>query len=137
MTKLTKLSFLAPAAALLMLTAASAQGNMTTGQGNAMTSGQGNAMTSGQGATTGAATQGPMMNGQAIPTEQVPAVRDWCKELQAQQGLTGTQQPESTMTKEQTEAATATQNGATESFDLSSVTLETCQEAGFTDQAGQ
>lgn len=74
---------------------------------------------------------------QVIPQEQQAAVEDWCKELQAQQGLTGTQEPESTMSEEQVEAVAPDQ--ATEgenSFDITTVTLEMCQEAGLTNQEG-
>lgn len=75
--------------------------------------------------------------GQTIPADQIPAVQDWCKELQAQQGLTGTNEPETSMSEQQVEAATGTQGTQSEdAFDVSSVTLEMCQEAGFTDQEG-
>lgn len=74
---------------------------------------------------------------QSIPADQVTVVEDWCKELQAQQGLTGTQEPESTMTEEQADAATGGQGEASEgSIDLTTITLEQCQEAGLTDQEG-
>ena len=73
-----------------------------------------------------------------VPAAQIPVVEDWCKELQAQQGLTGTNEPESTMTQEQADAATAQQGEANEdNIDLSTVTLEQCQEAGLTDQEGE
>jgi hypothetical protein len=117
MKKLTIAATIAPVAGILMLGSAMAQDATAT-----------------QDATT---TQDVTMGDQTIPADQMSAVEDWCKELQAQQGLTGTQEPESTITEEQAEAATATQGeGEAETFDLSAVTLEQCQEAGFTDTEG-
>ena len=124
MMKIAKMSALAPFAALFLLTSASAQQ-----------------------APAAEAVQQPMMGGQPIPADQVQAAQDWCKELQAQQGLTGTQQPEATMSPEQTQAAIGTQTtvapgntaapaAAAPAFDVTKVTLEMCQEAGFTDQEG-
>ena len=85
-----------------------------------------------------ASAQDHMIGGEAVPADQIPAVEDWCKELQAQQGLTGTQEPETTMTEEQTETAAGNQDTeSTSSFDVTSVTLEMCQEGGFTDQDGE
>lgn len=57
----------------------------------------------------GALAQDLTMGEQSVSAEDRPIVEDWCKELQAQQGLTGTNEPESTMTEEQAAAATATQ----------------------------
>ncbi|NGP19430.1 hypothetical protein [Devosia aurantiaca] len=72
---------------------------------------------------------------QVVPAEQMTIVEDWCKELQAQQGLTGTQEPESTMTEEQAETAAGDVDEAIEgAIDLNTVTLEQCQDAGLTDQ---
>lgn len=86
---------------------------------------------------TGASAQDLTMGEQTIPAAQVTVVEDWCKELQAQQGLTGTQEPETTMTEEQADAATAQQGEAGEdAVDLSTITLEMCQEAGLTDMEG-
>lgn len=76
------------------------------------------------------------MGDQTIPADQVPAVQDWCKELQAQQGLTGTQEPESTMTEEQADTAAGDQAEGEAQIDLGAITLEMCQEAGYTDQEG-
>ena len=81
-----------------------------------------------------AAAQDHMIGGEAIPADQVQVVEDWCDELQAQQGLTGTQEPETTMTEEQTEAAVGSENADSTGFDVSTVTLEMCQEGGFTEQ---
>jgi hypothetical protein len=77
------------------------------------------------------------MGDQTISAEQLPAVEDWCKELQAQQGLTGTNEPETSISDEQAETATGSQ-GAEEDggIDLTTVTLEMCQEAGLTDTEG-
>lgn len=77
------------------------------------------------------------MGEQTIPADQVPAVQDWCKELQAQQGLTGTQQPESTMTEEQADIAAGAQAGDEAQVDLNAITLEMCQDAGFTGHEGE
>ena len=84
-----------------------------------------------------ASAQELMLGEQSVSAEQRPVVEDWCKELQAQQGMTGTQEPETTMTEEQAEAATGDQAEASEDgIDLTTVTLEQCQEAGLTNQEG-
>ena len=52
---------------------------------------------------TGAFAQDVVLGEQVVPAEQLSVAEDWCEELQAQQGLTGTQEPETTMTDEQAE----------------------------------
>lgn len=106
-----------PLAGLMMLTCVSAQDAAT--------------------ATDAAATEDLVMGEQTIPAGQVTVVEDWCKELQAQQGLTGTQEPETTMTEEQADAATGQQGESSEeTVDLTTITLEMCQEAELTDTEG-
>ena len=73
---------------------------------------------------------------QVVPAEQMTVVEDWCRELQAQQGLTGTQEPETTMTEDQAETAAGDLDEVDGAIDLKSVTLEECQEAGLTDHQG-
>ena len=79
------------------------------------------------------------MGNQTIPADQVRAVQDWCKQLQSQQGLTGTQEPKSTMTEEQAAVTAGAQvegEGETQ-VDLNAITLEMCQDAGFTGHDGE
>jgi hypothetical protein len=77
------------------------------------------------------------INGQPVTGGEVAAVQDRCKELQAQQGTTGTQEPETTI--DDTNADQTTQDNlssAEGAIDLRSITLEQCQAGGFTDQTG-
>ena len=86
---------------------------------------------------TSVSAQDLTMGEQTIPAAQVTLVEDWCKELQAQQGLTGTEEPETTMTEEQADVAMAQQGEANQdAVDLSTITLEMCRDAGLTDMEG-
>lgn len=74
------------------------------------------------------------VDGNPVPQGQQAEVQDWCAELQTQQGTTGTQEPETTMTEQPAEAASsAAADGA---IDVKAITLEMCQEAGLVDQMG-
>jgi hypothetical protein len=83
----------------------------------------------------GALAQDLTMGEQSVSAQDRPIVEDWCKELQAQQGLTGTNEPESTMTEEQAAAATATQGqdttaATTASSEQSSAATTTTESTG-------
>ena len=78
------------------------------------------------------------INGAEVPQAQQAEVQEWCDELVAQQGATGTQTPESTMTETpDAEASTATSATSTESdnapvaLDVQTITLDMCQQGGF------
>ena len=72
------------------------------------------------------------IDGQTIPEGQASEVQSHCGELVAQQGTTGTQEPETTMTEA---PATDVAGGAeTDELDVSAITLEQCQAGGFTEE---
>jgi hypothetical protein len=86
-------------------------------------------------ATPAAFAQELMVNGNPVPQGQQAEVQDWCSELQAQQGTTGTQEPETTMTEQPAEAASSA--AVDGEIDVKAITLEMCQEAGLVDKLGQ
>ena len=73
------------------------------------------------------------INGAEVPQAQVADVQKWCDELLAQQGATGTQTPESTMTEtpDATSATSADSDNAPVALDVQTITLEMCQQGGF------
>ena len=83
----------------------------------------------------GALAQDHTIDGQPVPEGQLSAVQERCSELQAQQGTTGSQEPESTMT-ESTDNETqqnTNENDEGAAFDVSELTLQQCIEGGFTE----
>jgi hypothetical protein len=79
--------------------------------------------------------QNHTINGQAITGGEIAAVGDRCSELQAQQGTTGTQEPETTI--DDTNGDQTAEDhlfSADGSVDVDSITLEQCVAGGFTDQ---
>lgn len=85
-------------------------------------------------APSDAATQDHVIAGKAIPADQVDAIQERCDELRYQQGTTGTQSPETTMS-ESPGAGAVTGNPDTTAqaggFDLESLTIAMCDEGGF------
>jgi hypothetical protein len=82
----------------------------------------------------GASAQDRTIDGKAVPASQAAAVEALCKELQLQQGTTGTQEPETSM-DENTEQQLKAETGAEGDLDLSTITLEQCVAGGFVEQA--
>lgn len=78
--------------------------------------------------------QNHVIAGQPVPADQVDAIQERCDELRYQQGTTGTQSPETTMT-ESPGAGAVTGNPDTTAqaggFDLESLTIAMCDEGGF------
>jgi hypothetical protein len=75
------------------------------------------------------------INGQPITGGEAAGVQDRCKELQAQQGTTGTQEPETTIDDTNGDQTTKDNlSSADGAIDLSSITLEQCLAGGFTAQ---
>jgi hypothetical protein len=76
------------------------------------------------------------IDGKAVPEGQMTAIQDRCRELQAQQGTTGTQVPETTMPEsdEDQAAQASSEGGDNATFDIGTVTLEQCVAGGFTEQ---
>jgi len=77
--------------------------------------------------------QDHMIDGKAVPEGQMSAVEERCSELQAQQGTTGTQQPETTMTENAGDQArqSTSESGKNAAFDVSEITLQQCIDGGF------
>ena len=77
-----------------------------------------------------ATAQEHVIGGQPVAADQVDAIQERCDELRYQQGTTGTQSPETTMT-ESPGAGAVTGNPDTTGFDLESLTIAMCDEGGF------
>lgn len=73
-----------------------------------------------------------VIGGQTVAAEQVDAIQERCDELRYQQGTTGTQTPETTMTEAPaTDAAAADQSAQAGAVDLENLTIAMCDEGGF------
>jgi hypothetical protein len=83
-----------------------------------------------------ATAQDHTLGGNPIPEGQMTAVQERCAELQAQQGATGTQVPETSVDPTVTDKAEQAMGGSADgkTLDLSTVTLQQCIEGGFTVQ---
>lgn len=75
-------------------------------------------------------------NNMSIPESQLSAVRERCEELQVQQGVTGSQQPETTEPERATNQpdSDGQEDRGGRSFDLSAITLQDCIDSGMTAQ---
>ena len=82
--------------------------------------------------------EGRSINGNPVSQAQLADIEDWCAELVAQQGATGTQSPETTMpadaanaTADATSATSPGSDNAPIAIDVQTITLEMCQAGGF------
>ena len=82
--------------------------------------------------SAGVSAQPNTIDGQTIPEGQASEVQAHCNELVAQQGTTGTQEPETTMTD--APATDAADGSANNELDVTAITLEQCQTGGFTEE---
>ncbi|KFC66674.1 hypothetical protein FF80_02441 [Devosia sp. LC5] len=84
------------------------------------------------GLSPAAMAQEHVIGGQAVPAEQVDAIQERCDELRYQQGTTGTQTPETTMTEAPaTDPVTADPGAQSGAIDIETLTLTMCDEGGF------
>jgi hypothetical protein len=83
-------------------------------------------------APSAALAQDRTIGGKSIPADQMAAVQDRCTELQAQQGTTGTQKPETSLDPQQAQGAMGA--GGNISLDVSKITLQECIDGGFITQ---
>lgn len=83
------------------------------------------------GFATLASGQGIMIGGQLVPEAQRPAIEQKCAELAGKVVGTTTEDPTETPPLETPVADDGAPNDVTPEFDLASVTLESCAEAGF------
>jgi len=79
-----------------------------------------------------ASAQDRTIDGKAVPAGQATAVQDRCAELRAQQGTTGSQEPEASLDQKQEEAATG--DGGNVPLDVTTITLQQCIDGGFLEQ---